>query len=191
MKLNELMKSVLSWAANRKTPFTTAEAYESMKGVDDIKQLSDTLRNLYMGGHLARQKLDGFRYAYALASAGLEGFEIAQPAEDEPAASGEAPSQPRQKAVRPAKAAPVPLQVAMPAAVEATAAPVPMPATEIVLPGRPADTALAKPSGAGVGAKARSPQAGDCIANESARLTITLQVAGVIITIKTEGQACA
>ena len=62
MKLNELMKSVLSWAKSRNTPFTTAEAYENMKGVDDIKQLSDTLRNLYMGGHLARQKLDGFRY---------------------------------------------------------------------------------------------------------------------------------
>lgn len=33
----------------------------------------------------------------------------------------------------------------------------------------PADTALAQPSGAGGGAMARSPQTGDCVANESAR----------------------
>lgn len=101
MKLNELMKSVLSWAKTRSTPFTTAEAYENMKGVDDIKQLSDTLRNLYMGGHLARQKLDGFRYTYALACAGLEGFEIAQPVEAPPAdtAPGETVSQPHKKTI--------------------------------------------------------------------------------------------
>ncbi|MHB1333423.1 MAG: hypothetical protein ACYCY1_12570 [Sulfuriferula sp.] len=101
MKLNELMKSVLSWAKSRNMPFTTADAYENMKGVDDIKQLSDNLRSLYMGGHLARQKLDGFRYTYALASAGLEGFEIAQPTENKPAnpATGETASQPREKTI--------------------------------------------------------------------------------------------
>ena len=33
----------------------------------------------------------------------------------------------------------------------------------------PRDTALAEPSGAGAGAKARCPQTGDCVANVSAR----------------------
>ena len=167
MKLNELMKSVLSWAKSRNTPFTTAEAYENMKGVDDIKQLSDTLRNLYMGGHLARQKLDGFRYTYALASAGLEGFEIAQPAEIQPVetAPGETGTQPRKKTSRAAKAAPAEPEIAMPAMVVAPAVPAaveaaaPVPAPAIELPGR--------------------------------SLTITLKAAGITITITTEAPACA
>ncbi len=40
--------------------------------------------------------------------------------------------------------------------------------------GRPRDTALAEPSGAGAGAKARCPQTGDCVANVSARPCATL-----------------
>jgi len=106
MKLNELMMAILAWAARRASPFSSAECYEQMKGVDDIKELSDTVRRLYIGGHLARQKLDGFRFTYALASAGLNGFEIYQPVEVAPAdpAPGETAGQPRQKPVRAAKA---------------------------------------------------------------------------------------
>lgn len=50
----------------------------------------------------------------------------------------------------------------------------------------PADTAVVKPSGAGGGAKARSPQAGDFVANESARPTITANEVD-IATLKLTG----
>lgn len=86
MKLNELMKELLTWAARRASPFSSAECYEAIKGVDDIKELSDTLRRLWCGGVLARKKLDGFRFSYALASAKLPGFEIYALLDAEPAA---------------------------------------------------------------------------------------------------------
>lgn len=61
--MQNIDERILKWAQLRATAFTSAEAYEAIDFVQDIKEMSDRVRQLFAYGFLAR-KIDGVRYCY-------------------------------------------------------------------------------------------------------------------------------
>lgn len=67
VKLKELAKEIYKFAKRHNKPFTPAEAFEHVKDADDVTAVSNATRMLYIEEKkLARKKIDGVRYSYAL-----------------------------------------------------------------------------------------------------------------------------
>jgi hypothetical protein len=77
VKLKELMKEIYKFAKRHNEPFTTAEAFDHVKDADDATAVSNATRTLYIEGKLARKKIDGVRYSYALIENAPEDYETA------------------------------------------------------------------------------------------------------------------
>jgi hypothetical protein len=169
MNLKTYAEVILDFAESHAQPFSSAEAYEAIDIFDDIKMLSDHIRNLWLKGLLARKKLDGFRYTYALSSAGLEGYEL--PDGVAPAALPPAPVMPKAGLAQSLPTPPQPVAKKIRAAVPPEAEP-----------------ALPKPP------KATPPQdsAGDSLEFDIPGITTsTIRVGAVRISITTEAALCA
>lgn len=68
---------VRNWASLRgKVPFTSAQAFEEVKDIDDIKAVSDALVRLFRKGLVGRRKIDGQRYQYIWHAFAGDGFEL-------------------------------------------------------------------------------------------------------------------
>lgn len=79
----ELKELIIEWAENRTEPFTTAEAHQEIDAIENVVRASNAIRELWVDGLLARKKIDGCRFAYALPAYAPQDFEMVQK-KDEP-----------------------------------------------------------------------------------------------------------
>ena len=79
----ELRESVLKWASQQKEPFITADVFENIEEAETLKEASDSLRKLFLSGHLARKKMDNVRYVYIVSAMAPPDFERCFPDDDQ------------------------------------------------------------------------------------------------------------
>ncbi len=75
MKIDDTSAQILDWAANLGTAFTTAEAFNQLSFVENAKEMSDTIRKLWVLGHFARKKIDNVRYSYIVSELATDDYE--------------------------------------------------------------------------------------------------------------------
>lgn len=74
--VSEFAKTVIVWAEKRTTPFTSYEVFTEIEEADDNNLVSQTLSHLYRKGVLARKRIDGVRFSYALIGKAPEDYEV-------------------------------------------------------------------------------------------------------------------
>lgn len=79
MICEELRESVLKWAKLQKEPFLTVDVFENIEEAETLKEASDSLRKLFLGGDLARKKIDNVRYVYIVSDIAPPDFEKCLP----------------------------------------------------------------------------------------------------------------
>lgn len=75
MKIDEINQEILQWAKYRAAAFTTADAYDESTSVNDVKEMSDRIRKLFLLGYLARKKIDNVRYGYIVTELASDDYE--------------------------------------------------------------------------------------------------------------------
>lgn len=71
----ELRESIIEWAKQQSEPFITADVYQNIEEAESLKEASDSLRKLFLSGHLARKKIDNVRFIYVLSERASGDFE--------------------------------------------------------------------------------------------------------------------
>ncbi len=83
MMRQELIESILEWANKQTEPFVTSYVFGNIEEAENIKEVSDSLRKLFIDGHLARKKIDNVRYAYIVSKIAPFDFEKCWPGKDQ------------------------------------------------------------------------------------------------------------
>lgn len=75
MTHKELSELILEWTKNRNEPFMTADAFNDIDAAESANDTSQAIALLFRKGLLARKKIDGVRFSYALPESAPEGYE--------------------------------------------------------------------------------------------------------------------
>lgn len=76
MTPSDLASLIVPWAKSLNDPiFNNRMAYDAIDCIGKPKDVSDALRYLFTQGKIARKKIDGYRYAYALIDKAPNDFE--------------------------------------------------------------------------------------------------------------------